>query len=283
MATLKFRNLLLGAALFGSATLPAQAATVHKVVSGVYPLAAGGTLDLSNVNGSITIETWDRAQVEVRADKIVKSPSEDEANRTLARLKVIVDAKPNRVRVEAQYPRGTNGLFSWLSGRGVEMTKVEFTVRIPREADLKIDNVNGGITLRGGNGDLHLSTINGNVSATDSDGTLTLESTNGGVEAHRTRGTLDASTVNGRVEAELTDLGSGKTSLESTNGGITLRLPATARANLSASTTNGRVNCDLAVEGTKKRTKVEGTLNGGGPEIELDTVNGSVNIQELER
>lgn len=281
MATLQIRNLFLGGAIFAAMTLPAQAATVHKVVAGVYPLAAHGTLDLSNVNGTITIETWDRAQVEVRADKIVKSPSEEEANKTLDQLKVIVDAKPNRVRVEAKFPHSHNGLFSWLSGRGAE-TKVEFKVRIPREADLRIDNVNGGITLQGGKGDLRLTTVNGNVSASNTEGTLTLESTNGGVQAHRTRGTLEASTVNGRVEAELTDLGSGKTSLESTNGGITLRLPASTRANLSASTTNGRVNCDLDVAGTKKRTKVEGTLNGGGPDIEIDTVNGSVDIVDLD-
>src|SRR6185295_10903125 len=249
---------------------------------GIYPLAANGTLDLSNVNGSIKIETWDRAEVQVSADKIVKSPSEDEANKTLARLKVIVDAKPNRVKVEAQYPRGTNGLFSWLSGRGVESTKVEFIVRIPREADLRIDTVNGDITLENGKGDLRLTTVNGTVSASDSDGTVTLESTNGNVKAHHTRGSLEASTVNGRVEAELIDLGSGKTSLESVNGGITLRLPASARANLSASTVNGRVNCELDVAGTKKRTRVEGTLNGGGPDIEISTVNSSVDIVGLD-
>ncbi|MEP7011414.1 MAG: DUF4097 family beta strand repeat-containing protein [Acidobacteriota bacterium] len=280
MSTLQLRNLLLGAALFGAATLPAQAATVHKVVSGVYPLAANGTLDLSNVNGSITLEAWDRPEVEVRADKIVKSPSEDEANRTLDQVKVIVDAKPNRVKVEAQFPHGHSGLFSWLSGRAVESIKVEFHVRIPREADLRIDNVNGGITLQGGKGDLRLTTVNGGVSATDTDGTLKLESTNGAIEAHHTRGTLEASTVNGRIEAELADL-AGKSSLESTNGGITLRLPASVRANLSASTTNGGVSCDLDVAGAKKRNRIEGTLNGGGPEIEIDTVNGAVSIVEL--
>lgn len=281
MSTLPLRHLLLGAALFGAATLPAQAATVHKAVSGVYPLAAHGTLDLSNVNGSITIETWDRSDVEVRADKIVKSQSEDEANKTLARLKVIVDAKPNRLRVEARFPKNHGGLAGWLSGRAVQSVKVEFRVRIPREADLRIENVNGGITLSGGKGDLRLTTINGSVTATGADGTVTLESTNGSITAHGTRGSLEASTVNGRVEAELSDLGEGKTSLASTNGGITLRLPASARANLSASTTNGRVRCDLDVAGTTKRTRVEGTLNGGGAEIEVSTVNGSVDISAL--
>ncbi len=280
MATPKLHNLFLGAALLAAATLPAQAATVHKTVSGVYPLAANGTLDLSNVNGSITIEAWDRPEVEVRADKSVKSPSEDEANKALDQLKVIVDAKPNRVKVEAQFPHSHSGLFSWLSGRAVESIKVEFHVRIPREADLRIDNVNGAITLEGGKGDLRLTTVNGSVSASDTDGTLKLESTNGSVQAHHTRGALEASTVNGRIEAELSDLGAGKTSLESTNGGITLRLPASVRANLSASTTNGGVSCDFDVAGTKKRNRIEGTLNGGGPEIEIDTVNGSVSIGE---
>jgi DUF4097 and DUF4098 domain-containing protein YvlB len=278
--TLRLKNLFLGAALFGAATLPAQAATVHKVVSGVYPLSANGTLDLSNVNGSISIETWNRAEVEVRADKIVKSPSEDEANQALARLKVIVDVKPNRVKVEARFPNHRSGLFSWLSGRGTE-SKVEFKVRIPREANLQIDNVNGAIILKGGRGNLNLATVNGAVHASNASGTLTLESVNGSIEVHHTSGSLDATTVNGHIEADLANLGATKTSLESVNGGITLRLPASARANLSASTTNGRVHCDLAVDGTKKRTRVEGTLNGGGSEIELDTTNGSITIAEL--
>ncbi len=279
MATRELRNLFLGAALFSAATLPAQAVTVHKVVSGVYPLAANGTLDLSNVNGSISIETWDRAKVEIRADKIVKSPNEDEANRGLDRLKVIVDAKPDRVKVEARFPKSSDGLFSWLSGRNSN-AKVEFRVRIPREADLRIENVNGGISLEGGKGDLRLSTVNGPVSANGTSGTLNLESINGSIEVRSARGSIEASTVNGRIEADLADL-AARTSLESTNGGITLRLPATVRANLTASTTNGRVSCDLPVDGTKKRTRIEGTLNGGGPEIEIDTTNGGIEIAEL--
>lgn len=278
---LSLRPLLLGTALLGAAALPADAATAHKSVYGVYPLAAHGTLDLSNVNGTITIETWDRADVEVRADKIVKSSSDAEANKVLARLKVIVDAKPNRVRVEARHPRSQGGLLSWLSGRAVQSVKVEFRVRIPREADLRIENVNGGIHLAGGKGVLRLTTVNGSVETTGAAGTLTLESVNGGITAQGTRGSLEASTVNGRIEAELADLGTGKTTLESTNGGITLRLPTSARANLSASTVNGRVRCDLGVAGTTKRTKVQGTLNGGGAEIEVGTVNGSIDIEAL--
>lgn len=275
------RHLLFGTALLGVAALPAQGATAQKAVSGVYPLAAHGTLDLSNVNGQITIETWDRAEVEVRAEKVVKSPSDEEANRVLGQLKVLVDAKPNRVRVEARFPKNQSGLFGWLSGRGVQSMKVDFRLRIPREADLRIENVNGGITLNGGNGDLRLETVNGAVTANGAAGKVTLESVNGGVAALGTRGTLEASTVNGHVEAELSDLGPGKTSLESTNGGITLRLPASAGANLSASTVNGRIRCDLDVEGTNKRNRVEGTLNGGGAEIEVGTVNGSIDIEEL--
>ncbi len=278
MARPRLKILLLGAALLGVATLPAQAATVHKVVSGVYPLAASGRLELSNGKGSITIETWDRAEVEVSADKIVKSANEDEANKALDRIKVMVDAKPGLVKVEAKFPHGSNGLFNWLSGRNIE-NKVEFRVRIPREADLRIENVNGAIHLTGGQGDLRLETINGSVNVIDASGTLTLESTNGRIESHGTRGALEASTVNGRIEADIAEVG-GKTTLGSTNGGITLRLPASTRGNLDASTTNGRVRSDLEVEGTTKRTRIQGTLNGGGPEIEVHTVNGGIEISE---
>ena len=246
-----------------------------------WPKAASASMwPLSNVNGQITIETWDRAEVEIRAEKVVKSPSDEEANRVLGRLKVLVDSKPNRVRVETRFPN-RSGLLGWLSGREIQSVKVNYRLRIPREADLRIENVNGGITLNGGNGNLHLETVNGAVTANRAAGAVTLESVNGGITAHGTRGTLEASTVNGHVEAELSDLGPGKTSLESTNGGITLRLPASAGANLSASTVNGRVRCDLDVAGTTKRTRVEGTLNGGGAQIEAGTVNGSIDIEEL--
>ncbi len=280
MPTRNLRHLFLCAALPLIATVPAAAETVHKVVSGVYRLAPGGTLDLSNVNGSITIEAWDRSEIEVRADKIAKSPNEDEANKALQRLKVFVDSKPSRLRVEAKFPHQHNGVLGWLSGRNVE-TKVEFKVHIPREVNLEIENVNGAISLTGGKGEISLVTVNGGVTASDAQGNVKLESTNGGIEAVRTRGVLSAATINGRVEAQLIELGAGKISLESTNGGISLELPASARANLSASTTNGHVSCDFEVDGTKKRSRIEGTLNGGGPEIELDTVNGSISISEL--
>jgi DUF4097 and DUF4098 domain-containing protein YvlB len=57
-------------------------------------------------------------------------------------------------------------------------------------------------------------------------------------------------------------------------------VPATFRANLDASTTNGSIRSDLpvTVSGQINRRSLRGALNGGGPELELETTNGSIQI-----
>jgi len=68
-----------------------------------------------------------------------------------------------------------------------------------------------------------------------------------------------------------------------TNGGITLSIPAATQANLTARTTNGSIKTDfpITVQGTFSRNRLEGELNGGGGSIELRTTNGSIHIEEL--
>ena len=58
---------------------------------------------------------------------------------------------------------------------------------------------------------------------------------------------------------------------------------ADIRADLSARTTNGSVQTDfpVTVQGTFRKNRLEGELNGGGASIELRTTNGGIRIREL--
>src|ERR1700690_924479 len=64
-----------GTALRGLALLAAIAALVFPAAAAdenfyhTYPLAAGGSFALENVNGSVQVEGWSRDEVEVRAVK----------------------------------------------------------------------------------------------------------------------------------------------------------------------------------------------------------------------
>ncbi len=69
--------------------------------------------------------------------------------------------------------------------------------------------------------------------------------------------------------------------LTSVNGGVQLKVPHDTQAQVRARCTNGRVSVDglpFSVEGERTRRRVDGTLNGGGGRIELQTTNGGVSL-----
>jgi hypothetical protein len=94
-------------------------------------------------------------------------------------------------------------------------------------------------------------------------------------------GAIDASTTNGGVEVELAQVAESGVKLGCTNGGIELTLPSDARATISARITNGGINTDgvkIEAVGESSRRRLEGTMNGGGPRIDLEGTNGGIRI-----
>jgi hypothetical protein len=74
----------------------------------------------------------------------------------------------------------------------------------------------------------------------------------------------------------------GPVELGSINGGIRLDIPADLHADVEASAVNGGVSADdrLTLQtSARARTKITGTLNGGGPRIAVTTVNGGVRLR----
>jgi hypothetical protein len=60
-----------------------------------------------------------------------------------------------------------------------------------------------------------------------------------------------------------------------------VRLPRDAKATISARITNGGINADgLSIEtsGENNRRHLEGRLNGGGPRLQVEGVNGGITI-----
>lgn len=220
-----------------------------------YELQPGGAVEISNVNGRITVEPSTGRAVEVVARKTAKAASDAAAKDALGRLEIIENSSTSGIKIETKVPRGGGGLFG-------PSASVEYTVRVPSGGRLTFTTVNGGVELRGISGDIRA------------------ETTNGGIEARNVGGSIEASTTNGRVDVEVAALGEDGVRLECTNGGISLRLPADARASISARTTNGGIDTsglDLdTTESTERR--LEASLNGGGPVVRLSGTNGGIRI-----
>ena len=228
-----------------------------------YPLAAGGRVSLDNVNGDVTVEVWERDEVRVQA---VKSAASREL---LDRIEIDVDASPNALRIDTEYPSNRG----WRRGDDDHMEhgghmKVEYTLTVPRTAAIEdFDLVNGNLLVVGVEGDIEASTVNGDIVVRDAAGPADLETVNGGIELYLDRA---------RADAEI-DLGS-------VNGAIDLYLPASAAARIQAETVNGHLSNDFGIEvhtGKYVGASFAGTIGGGGPRIEIETVNGRISVHSV--
>lgn len=221
-----------------------------------YPLKAGGKLELINVNGRITAEPTDGGAVELSARRIAKASSDEKARELLGKIEMREESSDTRVRVEVRPPR-----MSGFSGH-----EFRWTVRVPRGVQVDLRTINGGVEL------------------SRLDAPIRVQTTNGGVVGKGLTATsVEASTVNGGVEMELAAPlpAEGSVNLDCVNGGITLALPAASKATINARVVNGGLSTtglDIARTGEQSRRRLEGTLNGGGARVSVDTTNGAVRI-----
>jgi hypothetical protein len=242
------RGLILPAAI-ACLVFPARAAdeNFHQI----YPLAAGGSFALENVNGSVQVEGWSRDEVEVSA---VKTATRSDS-RNLSQVKIEVDqSHPGQVAVHTRYPQG----------EGAEVA-VEYHVRVPYRILLgSIETVNGSVTVRGVEGGGELRSVNGNVEVFDSSGRFSEK------------------TTNGNLRLELRELMSGgPMNLETVNGSVVLGLPEGARADLKVLAMNGDFYSELPVTSAASKPAARAfhaKLGTGGGEISVRTINGGIRL-----
>jgi DUF4097 and DUF4098 domain-containing protein YvlB len=270
--------LALALALAGTSS-PVQAKeTVKETFLKTYPLRAGGELRVENTNGGITVEAWDRNEVQVEAIKQVRAESAEKAREGMKLLRIEVKPSAGALQILTKYPRNEgDGFFDWLSGSSLSMS-VTYKIKAPRELVANLQSTNGGVRLVGTRGRAELSTTNGGASVEDVEGNIRMRSTNGGLIVVNAAGSLDGITTNGGITAQLTEV-NGDISLRTTNGGVTLKLPENLRASVDIATSNGGIHSDLAVEGGEKtKRSLTGDINGGGGKLVVRSTNGGVRI-----
>lgn len=229
-----------------------------------YTLEPGGQVSLENLNGSARIATWERDEVLIEAEKVVRASSLRKAKRLAEELRIDVDAEPTGVWISTVYPRRSGFVTRLLSG-GIN-AHVRYTLTIPTRADLIVKLTNGRIEVEGVEGEVDAETVNGAVRLYDC------------------AGTVRAKSVNGALRAEIRRLQpTDHVDMSAVNGSLRLYLPEDAQADIEARTVNGSVRTrfeDIEVR-ERSRKRMTFSLNGGGAEVELKTINGSIQILPL--
>jgi len=219
-----------------------------------YPLDPKGEVQITNTNGTIEFEGVEGSMVEVRAERVARATTDAAAREVLPRLQIKEEVKPDRVSIETERLSGIT------IGVSVE---VQYHVRVPRTALVRGRTTNGAMAIEGMTGRVVANTVNGKIAGRD---------LGGGVEARA---------VNGAIEIAMRAVGQDLIDLRTVNGAVKLTLPKDAKANLSASCQNGAIDVagvTLDLMGEQSKRRVRGRMNGGGAPIELNTVNGKIEV-----
>ena len=224
---------------------------VTREVTRTFPLSAGGSFELNNVNGTVRIEGWDKDEVEVRA---VKTTPDRES--LLDLVTIDIDAKPDALSISTRYPQE----------EGVEVA-VDYVIHVPRRAQLS-----------------HITNVNGTLRIVSEESVGELHTVNGNIEVYEGGGNVHAHTTNGNVYLELKHPADDRgASAETTNGSVLLAIPADLPADLEARCMNGNFSSELPLEmrGADQPRVVHGKLGHGGAPIHLSTVNGAIRVVAL--
>lgn len=245
--------------------LPQTDTVVVEIVRGdetekfeqTYPLNANGRVSVSNVNGSITLEAWDRNEVKLVAIKTADSKER------LAEVEIKVESRPDYLNIETNYDKWkTRNGGRWGNHGKLE---IDYQLMVPRGAVLdEIETVNGSVDVSNFTNITKISAVNGTVKATN------------------IRGTAKLCTVNGEVLADFDRLDSGsKIALETVNGRVSLTIPSDSNATIKADSLNGNITNDFGLTVRKGKyigRDLYGRIGSGDVQIKLNSVNGPLTI-----
>lgn len=235
-----------------TAALPAGATSI-ETWSANYPLEAGGRVSVSNVQGSIEVEAWDRAEVELTVSKTTEG---DRAR--LAEVEIEVKSDRDWLRVHTVYP-----------GETEETVAVDYHLRVPRQVHLE-----------------ELRTVNGNIVVRNVEGSVEARTLNGHIEETGVAGAVSARSVNGSVSVALRALPEpgGAVQLETINGDLQLLLPSSADVDLELSTVAGRIETTFLLDAryVLGETSVRARLGRGSIATRMRTVRGNIFLGRYE-
>jgi len=153
-----------------------------------------------------------------------------------------------------------------------------FTIRVPRDTQLKLCTINeGNIAVNGTRGDFEVRSVNGRITMTD------------------VGGAGEATTVNGRVTTSFTSAPNARSLFRTINGDVVVTMPDSLAADVRMKTFNGALYTDFEVQRLpdpkpvvfEKRNGMSVyrssgftslRIGSGGPELTMDTLNGDVRI-----
>ena len=214
-----------------------------------FELPPGGHVSVVNVQGSVLVEGWDRAEVEATVAMRSKAPTDQ-----LDDVQIAVETRREGVAFHTLYPSGLD-----------TPIRVDYRLRVPRQ--IRLDEI---------------STLEGEIVVRDVDGTIEAHNLHGDIEGINVSGSVVAHALAGNILFSLRAMPDRRLpfTLVTLNGNVDLLMPAQANANLELSTVAGNIVGDYAfqVSSTPGDSTRHTQVGAGGVRMELRTVRGNIHV-----
>ena len=246
----RFSKTLAAALAFALAAAAASAAT--ETFEKAYSLEGVSRVRLENVNGGISVRSWDRNYVRVTATKTGSSAS-------LENTIIKVTQSSDEIRIETISARKHHFLLFLFSSQ--RLARVEYELLLPATTPVKVETVNGSVSIASRTGDIRAETVNG------------------GIDMRGVNAEVHAETVNGRIF--VSQLTSRETHLETVNGSIEAEFPTDASLSYKLETINGSMEVGERESHSHAfgMKSFEGEVNGGKTVFRASSVNGSIRVR----
>jgi DUF4097 and DUF4098 domain-containing protein YvlB len=223
---------MLGAASHAEAGTP---------ISKLAAVAPGGSVEISNTAGQVTVTGWDRNEVEVTGtlgdgSERLEFTTQDK----VTRIRVVLPNKSWHVEDTALVVKVPAG-----SSLSVSTTSADIRVRGVRGAQ-RLQSVSGDVNAEAGTEDVECQTISGDVAMAGSGlkGLLNITTVSGDVMITHVAGELNGNTVSGNFTITLGD--TVRARLRTTSGDVSMATQLAADGRLDVESISGDVGLDLA-------------------------------------
>ena len=130
-------------------SLHGNAQEAERVIHKSFPLLTNGTVSLSNSYGNLSLNHWDKAEVEIQVNIIVKGGNQERAEELLESISVDFEATNSSVSARTRLPNETNSWWknwSFWGKNGVDYS-IDYTVQLPLSAQVNLSNSYGSIFI----------------------------------------------------------------------------------------------------------------------------------------
>ena len=244
------------------------------------PAAGHKSLEIDNVWGSIEVvaDTTDKVELTVARTNQAESKEKLERAKKEVTLDVTQEEGALKLYVNGPFRCQCDDCRHSRDDEGYRV-KMDFKVHVPRDIDIKVKTVNEG-----------------RVKVSNVNGSFVVRNVNGDIEMDNMAGSGTARTVNGPVIVSFRQNPRENSEFKTVNGNVELRFAHDLSADFSFKTFNGGIYSDFpvtalpvhAIQAEHKGGKVVyradrftgARVNAGGPEIQVENLNGDIRILE---